>query len=379
MIRAVVAIARTDVFRWRRSPALLAATLIPTVSIAVMVVALTYAVGRQPVALVVESNGPVASHIVQIIRESDGFFLVERDQQQAMRDLKAQRVSAIITIPKTFDDDIKTHQARIEVFINNVDLDFSDDVRRSVNEAVVEVDAPSLAGLGANDLPPGTVSGIPNPYRIDVAETDLRTPDVSFLAYQIVPVLALLALTAGTLVTALVIAGERETGALKLVAVAPTRRLAVVAGRLLGGTYAAGLLLGLVVAGAALLNVLNPPQGRWPLLALILLVTAIGSVGLGVLVGLFTRRVTTTAMLGVNVATAAFLLGGGFTTIAFLPEFVQSVARAFPTYYAVEGVREVLFYDQMPTLARNLSVLGGTALVSLLVGAVALARTGGSR
>lgn len=379
MTGVVSAVARTDVLRWRRSPALLAATLIPAVSMAVMVVALTYAVGRQPVALVVDGQGPFTSRIVQIIRESDGFFLVERTAAQARSDLQAQRVSAVITIPRSFDSDIAAHRGRIDVLINNVDLDFADDVRRSVNEAVVEVDAPSLATLGESDLPPGTVSGIPNPYRLDVAETDLRSPDVSFLAYQIVPVLALLALTAGTLVTALVIAGERETGALKLVALAPAPRLSLVAGRLLGGTYAAGLLLGAVVAAGAVFNLLNPPAGRWPLLGLLLLVTAVGSVGLGVLVGLLTRRVTTTAMLGVNVATAAFLLGGGFTTIAFLPDFVQSVARAMPTFYAVEGIREVLFYDRMPTLGRNLTVLAGTAAVSLLVGALALSRFGTPR
>jgi ABC-type multidrug transport system permease subunit len=241
---------------------------------------------------------------------------------------------------------------------------------------VVEVDAPGLATLGENDLPPGTVSGLPNPYRVDVAETNLRSPDVSFLAYQVVPVLALLSLTAGTLVTALAIAGERESGALQAVALTPARRATLVAGRLVGGTLASGALLAVVVGACAAFGVLHPPPGRWPLLGLLLLVTAIGSVGLGVLVGLVTRRVTTTAMLGVNVATASFLLGGGFTTVAFLPGFVQDVARAVPTYYAVEGVREVLFYERMPMLGRNLAVLLLTAVVSLLVGSSALARSG---
>jgi ABC-2 type transport system permease protein len=378
-MRTVWAVARTDVARWRRSPMLVAATLVPALGMALMVVALTYAVGRQPVALVVEGHGPVAERVIGIIRESDGFFLVERSAAAAARDLRAQRVAAVITVPADFDARLATHDAVIDVRINNVDLDFSDDVRRSVNEAVVEVDAPSLATLGESDLPPGTVSGLPNPYRVDVAETDLRSPDVSFLAYQVVPVLALLSLTAGTLVTALGIAGERESGALEVVALSPARRPALVAGRLLGGTVAAAGLLGLVVAGCAALGVLRPPAGRWPLLGLLLLVTAVGSVGLGVLVGLVTRRVTTTAMLGVNVATASFLLGGGFTTIAFLPSFVQGVARFFPTYYAVEGVREVLFYERMPGLGRNLAVLLATAVVSLVLGSTALARAGSRR
>jgi ABC-2 type transport system permease protein len=359
--------------RWRRSPVLVAATLVPAAAMALMVVALTYAVGRQPVALVSLGHGPFADRVVEIIRESDGFFLVERTPRAAERDLKAQRVAAVITVPEDFDARVAAHDATVDVRINNVDLDFSDDVRRSVSEAVVEVDAPSLATLGEGQRQ-GTLSGIPNPYRVDVAETDLRSPDVSFLAYQVVPVLALLSLTAGTLVTALAIATERESGALEAVALAPARRSSVVAGRLLGGTVAAGGLLAVVTAVAAAFGVLTPPAGRWPVLALILLVTAIGSVGLGVLVGLVTRKVTTTTMLGVNVATASFLLGGGFTTIAFLPHAVQGIARAFPTYYAVEGVREALFYDTMPTLGRNLAVLAGTAAVSLVVGSLALSR-----
>ncbi|HEX8002103.1 MAG TPA: ABC transporter permease [Mycobacteriales bacterium] len=373
-MRAIWAVARSDVVRWRRSPILVAATLVPALGMALMVVALTYAVGRQPVALVVEGHGPTAEHIIEIIRESDGFFLVERTAAEAQDDLEAQRVAAVITIPADFEQRVASHRAVVDVKINNVDLDFSDDVRRSVNEAVVEIDAPTLATLGENDLPPGTVSGLPNPYRVDVAETDVRSPDVSFLAYQIVPALALLSLTAGTLVTALAIAGERESGALRAVALTPVRRAALVTGRLLGGTLAAGGLLLAVVAGCAALGLLHPPDGRWPILAGLLVVTAIGSVGLGVLVGLVTRRVTTTAMLGVNVATASFLLGGGFTTIAFLPDLIQGAARLFPTYYAVEGVREVLFYEQMPTLGRNVTVLAATALLSVLFGSMALSR-----
>ncbi|HEU0133083.1 MAG TPA: ABC transporter permease [Mycobacteriales bacterium] len=374
MTRAVWAVARADVARWRRSRALVAATLVPALGMALLVVALTYAVGRQPVALVNEGHGPVAEHIVELIRESDGFFLVERTAAEAERDLRAQRVAAVITVPADFDARVATHDARLDVRVNNVDLDFADDVRRSATEAVVEVDAPSLATLGENDLPPGTVSGLPNPYRVDVAEVDLRSPDVEFLDYQVVPVLALLALTGGTLVTALSIAGDREAGALRVVALAPTPRAALVAGRLLGGTLATAGLVTVATTGAALAGWLHPPPGRWPWLALLLLATTLGSVGLGVLVGLVTRRVTSTAMLGVNVATASFLLGGGFTTVAFLPSFVQTVARAVPTYYAVEGVREVLFYERMPTLGRNLGVLLATAAVSLVVGSVALAR-----
>ena len=82
---------------------------------------------------------------------------------------------------------------------------------------------------------------------------------------------------------------------------------------------------------------------------------------------------TTTVLLGVNVASASFLLGGGFTTIAFLPPFIQKIAHLVPSFYAVEGLREALFYAEMPTLSRNLAVLMGTGLLSLLIGTWMLA------
>jgi ABC-type multidrug transport system permease subunit len=385
MIATVLAIARSDLTRWRRSPVLVAATLIPAVGMSLTVFAHTYAVGRQPVAMVREGYGPISDRVVEILRESDGFFLRERTPEQAARDLEEQWVCAVIRIPKNFDEDVMNGKSHLEVTINNVDLDFSDDIRRSVSEAVVMIDAPELASLGEESeteghtpAPPpgegasgaeggGAPAGI-NPYRIEVVETDLRRPDISFLAYQMVPVLALLALTAGALVTALSIAGDREGGRLRVLRLAPASRLAVVLGHLAGGTFAASLLLGIVVVALAIPGVLRAPPGRWPVVAALLLATAVGSTGLGVLVGLVTQRVTTTVLLGVNVASASFLLGGGFTTIAFLPAFIQNVAHAVPSFYAVEGLREALFYAEMPTLARNLTVLLGSGLLSVIVG-----------
>ena len=274
MIRTAWTIARSDLTRWRRSPALVAATLIPATGMSLTVLALTFAVGRQPVALVREGYGPVSERVVEILRQSDGFFLRERTPEQAADDLKNQWVCAVITIPKNFDGVVVKGHAELEVRINNVDLDFSDDIRRSVSEAVVMIDAPGLASLGeeedsvapARERAPGNVGGI-NPYRVEVVETDLRRPDVSFLAYQMVPVLALLALTAGALVTALSIAGDRESGRLRVLRMAPASRLGVVFGHLVGGTMAATMLIAMVLIPLALLGVMKAPAGRWPVIA----------------------------------------------------------------------------------------------------------------
>src|SRR5262249_20872967 len=112
------------------------------------VFALTYAVGRQPVALVRLGHGPKSDKVVDILHESDGFVLNERSAEEAAKDLRDQWVCAVITIPEDFDEAIGKRNAHLEVAITTVDLAFSDDFRRSVSEAVVEVDAPELASLG---------------------------------------------------------------------------------------------------------------------------------------------------------------------------------------------------------------------------------------
>src|SRR5439155_26007412 len=87
MIRTALSIARSDLTRWRRAPALIAATLIPAVGMSATVMALTFAVGKQPVALVREGFGPTSEKVVAILRQSDGFFLRERTAEQAAHDL----------------------------------------------------------------------------------------------------------------------------------------------------------------------------------------------------------------------------------------------------------------------------------------------------
>jgi ABC-2 type transport system permease protein len=375
MIATIWRLAWTDVTRWRRSWVLVAATLVPAVGVTLMAVALTYAVGRQPVALVAMGHGPVADRVVTILRESDGFFLVERSPREAAEDLRTQRVAGVVTVPADFDSRLASHSAVVSVLINNVDLDFSDDIRRSVAQAVVEIDAPGLGELGELGLPAGVSTGNANPYRIDVAETDLRTPDVGYLAYQLVPVLALVTLTAGTLVTALSMAGDRESGALPMVSIAPVRRGVLAAGRLLGGTVAALAVTAVVLVPCLVAERLTVPAGRWPALVALLLGTAVSSVALGVLIGAVTRRVTTTALVGVNVVTAAFLLGGGFTTIAFLPTWLQRLAHVLPSYYSIGGLREVMFYAATPELTRNLAVLALASVGSVVVAGGLLLRT----
>ena len=92
---------------------------------------------------------------------------------------------------------------------------------------------------------------------------------------------------------------------------------------------------------------------------------------MGVLFGSALRRSTTVALTGVTVASYLFFLGGGFTTIAFLPGPLRALSRAVPTRYAIDGMRQALFYPDLHGLATDLLAL--TVFAALAVGAGVLA------
>src|SRR5204863_6455906 len=115
------------------------------------------------------------------------------------------------------------------------DIDLADDIRRSVTRSVAEFDAPQLGLLGELH---GPAAGrlLPNPYRVAVAEHDLRETDVSFLQYQVIPIIVLIIISIGVLGTALLTARDFERGTVRMLLLSPASRSTLVIGRLLGGT-----------------------------------------------------------------------------------------------------------------------------------------------
>ncbi len=373
-MRALWGIARNDLAVWRRSPAAVAAALLPALAMGLFVAVLTASVGQQPVALVVEDQGPLAARMAHLIEtDSEAYQLRVMGRGEAERALREQRVAAIIVIPEDFDRRVAQAGARLELFLNNVDLDFSDDIRRTATRSVAEFDAPQLGILGELHGPSeGFV--LPNPYRVAIAEHDLRRTNVSFLQYQVVPILILIVVSVGMLGTALLAARDLERHTAKLLLLSPAGRPVLVAGRLLGGVLVTMALLLPLVLLAALTGVLRPPAAHWPAVLALLGAASVMAVGTGLLLGVALRRGRLVAMVGLNAATYLFFLGGGFTTVAFLPDWIQAASRLVPTSYAVAGLRQALFYPDLVGFGRDLLALCASALIAAALGTLALAR-----
>jgi ABC-type multidrug transport system permease subunit len=79
-------------------------------------------------------------------------------------------------------------------------------------------------------------------------------------------------------------------------------------------------------------------------------------------------------MAGLNAAAYLFFLGGGFTTVAFLPDWIQVVSQFVPTSYAINGLRQALFYPDLVGFGRDLLVLSVCAVLSVVLASLRLAR-----
>lgn len=374
MIRGLWSLARLDLLVWRRSPMAMVAALVPPLGMAVLLVVLTWSVGVQPVALVVEAHGPSALQMASIIEsDQEAYSLHVTDLATAQRLLGDQEVAAVIVIPPSFDQMVVTHAAAVDVTINNVDIDFGDDIRRAVARSVAEFDAPQLGLQG--ELGGGHGVLVPNVYRVDIAETTLRTTDVSFLNYQVLPALVLLVLNVGLMGTAMLCARDVERRTARHLLLAPLPAGALVVGRIAGGIAASLLVLLPALAVCRALGVVDPPLDHWPALLALFLATGVCAAGIGAALGSVVRGTRTVSMAATVVATYLFFLGGGFTTIAFLPDWLRRLSSLVPTRYAIDGMRQALFYPGLDGVAGDLAALCLAGVVAAVVGALTLRRS----
>ncbi len=406
MIRALFAIVKLDLSLWRRMPFAIFAALVPPIGMTLVIVILSLAVLQQPVALVIEGKGPNTEKMQKLIEaDTDAYILTTTDQKTAQKMLDSLQVAAVITIPKdfekkaaevpmalahiSFEGKVKSVPAEIDYTLFNANIDFSDDVRRSVDRSAAKFDAPHLGGedeegeIEAESAVLGQPAEVEdkeeiaeelramkrkNPYRINIEKYNLRETDVDWFNYQVIPVLILLIINVSLMGTALICATDIERKTARFLVLSPQRSWILVAGRLLSGTIASIIVLIPSIAIAVLAGVIKPPPGHWPALAAIFLATAVCASGIGAFLGSVMKGSRSIAMSASTISSYMFFLGGGFTTIPFLPHWLQDISAFIPFRYAIDGMREALFYATLDEIPKNLTILCLTAILTVLLG-----------
>lgn len=369
---AILAIVRKDIGVWLRQPTAITATILPAIAFMIILYFGAQAVGRNPVALVVQDNGPHAQELVGILNSSDAFkvSLVTSKQDEAEQALKHIQVAAVIIIPSNFDTAYNAHKSDpVTIHINNLNLDFTNDLRRSLPAAISEF----YSGTRDDE---NNKNHDNNPIKIHVKETDLRKQDVDLLRFEIVPNMVLLLTTAGIVNAGLATAREWEDSTIKELLLAPISRSSLIAGKIIGGWLTTLLVAAVVLLIGAVTGYLRPDGLLyWLTTIIIIMLIALSSVGIGVAIGSAARRFQRVTSVGIPLSIDLFFLSGGITVAAFLPSWLQAVTCFIPTFYGTHALQTSIFYSSTEGLAQDILVLVGTAFATIALGVISLRRS----
>jgi ABC-2 type transport system permease protein len=362
ILRPLWALTRKDLGIWLRQPANVMATVAPPLMFLLVEFLGAAAVGRSPVALVQLDQGAKGAQMAQIIHDADVFRLTDAaSQAQADALLHNLDVVAAITIPPDFSRRLAAGQpAPLDVEVNNLNLDFTNDIRRSVPDAITQFYA---------------AQGPSSPIKVTMQERDLRPRDVTFVQYDVLPTIVLLLMLGGLVSSGLATAREWESRTAKELLLAPVPRGVIIGGKVLAG-FLTTFGLGLLVLGLGYALGWTRPEGvYWLSTLLVVALVALLSAALGVALGALIQRIQPVTALAIVVAIYLFFLSGGVSVLAFDPDWLQAVAAYIPLTYGTHALQMAVFYGSADQLARDVLVLTAATAAALAAGALAMRRS----
>lgn len=302
-----------------------------------------------PTGLVVGEDTPRARAFVQALRDAHhSFALRPMTRADAQAQLRRGRLVAVIEIPAGFDSTIAARRpATVQLTIDNVSLDLTEDVRRAV---------PAAASIFAERL---GLRGV----RIKPRLIDLLPRDTGYVEYLGASAVALAAVIAGAILGGTVIAREWELGGARMLLVSPGG-----AGPVLIGRLAAAALVG-TVASAVTALVVAVGYGVRPLhpleLALGIVLTVCAATALGGLLGAGLRRTLPITPLVLGVSLPFYLDSGALEPQRFDGEVLFRLAHLSPSYFGV-GVMEHAFHGLIVTPEPVWALLAVLAAMTLV-------------
>ena len=358
--RPIWAICKKDLAVWLHRPANVIVTLAPPVVLLLIIALGASAVGRSPVALVTLDSSPQAMQMRQIFHDADVFRITDATSQQAAVLFDNMDVVAVITIPAGFAQRVQANETLpIDVTINNLNLDFTNDIRRAVPDVITQF---------------YHAQGAASPIQVSLQERDLRSRDVQFFEYMVLPSMVLQLVTSGLFTSGLSTAREWESKTIKELLLAPATNSVIITGKVLAG-WIISFSLGLLVLGLGyLLGWIRPEGVYWLNTLLIVALVALFSAGLGVALGALTKRLPLMLATSMTLAIYLFFLSGGVTVLAFEPAWLQSIATFVPLTYGSHALQMAVFYRSSDQFGRDVLVLALSALLALILGTLALRR-----
>lgn len=318
--------------------------------------------GEAPIAVVLEDHGPYALQFVSAMEHSHSFIIQQATTIEAQNLMRQGRIVSIITIPANFDSSLqKGFEVQLPVVVNNLDVDFTNDIRRAVPL--------SITSFYAN--------AFPNQVVIRAHEIDTYSHDTGYIQYLVVSLMVVSIMLGGLLQAGANAAREYENGTIKEIILSPARLWAIQLGKILGALVLNSISVLVVIIVIVFLI------GVWPvhwdeLLGFTLLLMII-FVALGTLIGTLVRRRQSVIPLSIGVTIPIFFLSGAFGPAIWGDPSIAFITQFQPVYYGI-AIFQHAFHDFTTTQTGPLYdkiILFGFAVAAVLGSVIALRSTKG--
>src|SRR5438874_12758341 len=316
--------------------------------------------GLAPTAVVMHDTGPYAQQFYDAMSHAHSFRLQIASASDAQNLISTGKIVAVVTIPANFDARIRQNQpVQVGVQINNLNTDFTNDIRRAIPLSITSFYAKAF---------PHLVTVVPH-------EQDAYAQDTDYVPYLSVSILVVGIMLGGLLQSGLGTAREWESATIKELLLSPASRWSMIVGKMLGA-FAVGLV-SLVIVIAALILLFGVWPAHWDEVIGFGLLTLVIFVAWGTLLGTLFKNRTPVLALSFGISIPLFILSGAFGPLSFTTPAIQFIAQLFPVAYAIALQQHAFHNFNLNTygVGGNALVLVGYALALIILAAVALRRT----
>src|SRR5579859_4293020 len=355
-LRALRAVMRKDIKVALTQRLLVALGIVIPVNFLLLFMLFAINGGQAPTAVVMEDHGPLAQKFLTAMEGANSFQITLMNERQAQSEMGAGHIVAIVTVPQSFDSDLSAGRpVELPVVVNNLQVDFTNDIRRAVPMTVTSFYAEAY---------PGQVT-------VRASEVDVQPSDTGYISYLAVSVAVLGLLLAGILQGAQSAAKEHEAATVIELVLSPAAAWAIVAGKLLAALAVNAVSGVVVILVVALVG--SPPAHPVEVLGFaLLLMTAFAS--LGILVGNLVRRRQAAIPLAIGTSLPLFFVSGPFGPINWLGQLNSVIAHLSPAYYGIAAFQHAFhgYQAAQTSLVEDVVVLFVLGAVGLMAGAATL-------
>ncbi|HLI07704.1 MAG TPA: ABC transporter permease [Ktedonobacteraceae bacterium] len=293
-----------------------------------------------PTAVVMYDTGPLARQFYTAMNNAHSFSLQKTSAAQAEQMIRAGQIVAVVTIPADFDARVRANQpVQVGVQINNLNTDFTNDIRRAVPLSITTFYAKAF----------------PDVVTITPAEHDFYSQDTDYVPYLAVSILVVGLMIGGLLQSGTASAREWEHETIKELLLSPASRWAIVAGKMLAACVMS--LASTVVVLLVLIFIIGVYPAHWDEVIGFNLLFLLIFIAFGTLLGTLLKNRQPVTALSFGIAIPLFFLSGAFGPISFDTPATQFLAQLFPVYYAIVLEQHAFHNFRLNTLGTGGNVL----------------------